>query len=123
MAKILVVDDNKDVRELSEELLEDRGYNVTSYEYPEKALEDGGVYDLLISDVDMPELDGFKFIEMANSLGKLTFNDGVIMVSGNPEYKERALNLGFGFLGKPFKSDELYKLVEYRLSLGNEITK
>jgi CRP/FNR family cyclic AMP-dependent transcriptional regulator len=62
-AKILVIEDNKDVRENLAELLELSGYHVVTAENGKtgaaKAME--LLPDLILCDIMMPELDGFGF--------------------------------------------------------------
>ena len=65
-AKILIIEDNKDVRENLEELLQLSGYDVNTAENGKvgtaKALEN--IPDLILCDVMMPEIDGFGVLRI-----------------------------------------------------------
>lgn len=65
MRKILVVDDSSTIRAVIRRILEPMGYEVDEAEDGEKALhycrEWGGV-DAILLDVDMPEMDGIRFL-------------------------------------------------------------
>jgi two-component system response regulator CpxR len=61
--KILVVDDDADITLLIKEGLEREGFHIESYNDPQVALQEfkPGFYDLMLVDIKMPKLDGFKF--------------------------------------------------------------
>jgi len=94
---ILVVDDSLTVREIEKKILESRGYIV------DIAIDgvDGwntlrnGHYDLVISDIDMPRMNGFEFISMIKNDISLR-NTPVMMVSykDRPEDKQKGLDAG-----------------------------
>ena len=60
MAKILVIDDERAIRNTLKEILEFEGYTVETVEDGKKGLDKAltGVYNLIFSDVKMPEMDG-----------------------------------------------------------------
>ncbi|MGA6921874.1 MAG: response regulator, partial [Nitrososphaeraceae archaeon] len=60
--KILVVDDEPDLTEVSRLALEDHGFEVDSFNDPLLALSKyrPGLYDLVILDIKMPNMDGFE---------------------------------------------------------------
>lgn len=62
---VLLVDDESDIVETNEQLLRKHGFHVSGFTNPKKALEDFQMnfrqYDLVISDVKMPEMDGYEF--------------------------------------------------------------
>ncbi len=98
--KILVVDDSITVREVERKLLENNGYKV------DVAVDgmDGwnaarsGVYDLVITDVDMPRLDGIELTHMIKKDMKLK-NIPVMIVSykDRAEDRHRGLNAGANY--------------------------
>jgi DNA-binding response OmpR family regulator len=61
MKKILIVDDEPDVCTVLKKVLEQYGFNADSYDDPILALENfkAGLYELLLLDIKMPEMDGF----------------------------------------------------------------
>ena len=65
MARILVVDDDQGMRELMEIMLTAEGYDVTSAEGPAKAINlcRKAAFDLVITDLKMPKIDGIEFLK------------------------------------------------------------
>ncbi len=65
MAKILVLDDDQGMREFMEIMLTKEGYEVTSAENPVKAINlcRKTAYDLVITDLKMPKIDGIEFLK------------------------------------------------------------
>jgi len=111
---ILVVDDDKDIRQLSTDILKSFGYRVD-------AAEDGAVawdalqakkYDLLITDNNMPKITGFELIKKLRSDSKTL---PVIMASGALPSEELirhpSIRLAATLL-KPFTGDELLGTVK-----------
>ena len=70
MANILVVDDDKGIREILEIVLTQEGYDVTSVEDGLKALAKcrRQKYDLIITDLKMPKMDGIEFMKAAKEV-------------------------------------------------------
>lgn len=71
--RLLLVDDSKFFRNLLAPLLSVAGWNVKTVESAEDALklrEDGFVYDVIISDIEMPGMNGFEFAEAVKGSGK-----------------------------------------------------
>ena len=65
MAKILVLDDDQGMREFMEIMLTKEGYDVTSADSPAKAINlcRKTAYDLVITDLKMPKIDGIEFLK------------------------------------------------------------
>ncbi|MBI5894074.1 MAG: response regulator [Deltaproteobacteria bacterium] len=83
--KILVVDDELLIRTLLSEMLAEADYIVDAAENGEKALQllDNNIYDLIISDVNMPEMDGISLFRKATE--NLTeLNKRFLFITGNP---------------------------------------
>jgi two-component system catabolic regulation response regulator CreB/two-component system response regulator ChvI len=72
MTKILVVDDESDVCVVLEKVLIEYGYVVDSYEHPLVALDKfkAHLYDLVILDIRMPDLNGFALYREIKRLDK-----------------------------------------------------
>lgn len=111
---ILVVEDDHDSRQLVTRFLENYGYAVTPAEDGVSALLQLGKqrFNLIISDVNMPNLDGFKLLEMKGQKGIET---PVIFLTSlsDPEDMSRALGLGAAdYITKPTKKDILLAKVK-----------
>ncbi len=113
--KILIVDDEEDVLEVLEKRLSEKGYAVIKALAGEKALEMARSHqpDLIILDVMMPDLDGG---EVADILQKdpATKNIPVMFLTcllTKEEEKGRRIISGRYFLAKPYKPDELIKVI------------
>ncbi|HEY4242604.1 MAG TPA: HD domain-containing phosphohydrolase [Kofleriaceae bacterium] len=124
-ARILVVDDERVIREILAEFLALEGYTVDTVEDGEKALTELRVrpYDLLITDLKMPRLSGLQLLERIEQerLGVLT----VLMTGfGTVETAIEAMKKGaYDYLLKPFKVEEVVHVVEralYRQRLQTE---
>ncbi len=95
MEKILVVDDERSMRELLELVLKREGYAVHTAENGTRALEfvRQNVYDLLISDVKMPDINGIELLERVREISPETM---VIMITAfaTVDTARRAFKLG-----------------------------
>ncbi len=113
-AKILIVDDELSMREFLTILLEREGHQPIAAENAEVALSllDTQIFDLVLSDVNMPGLDGIGLLERI----KLKFPDTAVLMITAFSSAERAVEaMKFGaydYITKPFKVDELKILVK-----------
>ena len=121
MAKILVVDDEVQLREILKEVLEDSGHKVILAEDGNKGLKlfTEHLFDLIITDLIMPDKEGLEFItEILKSRPKTK----IIAISGGgmvgpTDYLKTAEMLGAQrSLEKPFSSHDLVACVEQLLS-------
>ena len=116
-ARILVVDDERVIREILAEFLSLEGFSVNTVEDGEKALTELRLhpYDLLITDLKMPKLSGLQLLEKVEQerLGVLT----VLMTGfGTVETAIEAMKKGaYDYLLKPFKVEEVIHVVERAL--------
>ncbi len=114
--RILLVEDEDAVRAFALRALTSRGYTVVEADSGESALEriaeeDKG-FDLIISDVVMPEMDGPKLLQELRKRGNTT---KFIFVSGYPgEQFEQDLEgqTGYSFMPKPFSLKQLVETVK-----------
>jgi len=117
---ILVVDDDQSMRDLLRLHLTAAGYDV---QVAEDAIAAGYLVlrsppDLIISDVNMPHLDGFEFIE-ALKADKTLPNIPVIFLTSVEEGDNRGKLLGaVGYITKPVRADKLLALVAQHVSGG-----
>ena len=116
MARILVVDDNDQIRNLVGELLRFEGHHVASAGNGTQALaalrEDS--FDLLITDIIMPEIDGLETIRSLRTDSRIP----IVAISAAGKYSPndrlgRAVALGANaVLYKPFSKNELLAAVQ-----------
>jgi len=113
--KILAVDDELSICLLLENFLS-QDFNVVTINDGLEALlwlEDN-IPDLIISDIQMPKMDGYEFLTKLRQRG-FTKHTPVIMLSGKSESKERIKCYRLGaqdYLTKPFNPEELDELVK-----------
>ncbi|MFK7948769.1 MAG: response regulator [Saprospiraceae bacterium] len=110
LSSILLVEDNHDLRDFLIELLEDQ-YQVVAVENGKVALEmlETVSFDLIISDVMMPIMDGFELLENLKSNGNYR-HIPVMMLTARAEFKDKikALRIGVDdYMLKPFNEEEL----------------
>lgn len=120
MPKILVVEDEKDIRDLIEQVLVMEGYEVITAVNGKVGIEQAKnlLPDLIICDVNMPEVDGFGVIESLRN-NKSTSTIPFIFLTARAEKKDirEGMNLGADdYLNKPFTIDELKQAIETRLA-------
>lgn len=127
MKKILVIEDNADVRENLEEILELSGYDVLLAEDGtvgvEKALKE--TPDLILCDVMMPKLDGYGVLNILSKKSQ-TSNIPFIFLTAKAEKTDfrRGMNLGADdYITKPFYKDELLSVIETRLRKSELVRK
>jgi chemosensory pili system protein ChpA (sensor histidine kinase/response regulator) len=112
--RILVVDDDDDIREVMQDLLASEGFNVEAAKDGLDALdklERNGQPPLILLDMMMPNMDGEAFLKVLR--GKPDMADApVVVISGNAAVREKANSLhAAACLVKPFELDELLGVV------------
>lgn len=105
MAKLLIIDDERGIRNTLREILSDEGYEVDVAENGKQGLEMTQTkdYDLVFSDIKMPELDGIELLT-ALKTGDEPLEVPVVMISGHGDVETavQALKIGaYDFLLKP----------------------
>jgi two-component system response regulator PilR (NtrC family) len=111
--KILIVEDEKSLREVLTILLEEEGYETASAVDGMAAAEmiQQDIYDIVITDLKMPRADGFEVLRKVKEVSPTTI---VIMITafGTTESTIEAMKLGaYEFIHKPFKIDEIRLVV------------
>ena len=107
--KILVVEDEKDLNRVITKHLKKNNYSVDSCFDGEQALDYVlyGEYDLIITDIMMPKIDGYELIKQLRVKGNST---PVIMLTAKDSWADKILGLDSGaedYIVKPFEFDEL----------------
>ena len=122
---VLVVDDEESMRHLLTVILTDRGYEVRAVSNGEDALRELAArdYDLVLSDVRMPRMDGLALVRRALELHPgITFI--VMSAYGTHDTAIEAMKAGaYDYVSKPFKPDEVVLVLrkaEERLRLSRE---
>lgn len=121
-AKILIVDDQASNILLLQEMLRATGYtSVTSTMDPRTVVElhSNNRYDLILLDLQMPELDGFQVMQGLKTIDADDYLP-ILVVTAQPAHKLRALQAGAkDFISKPFDVLELktriHNMLEVRL--------
>ena len=120
MAKLLIVEDDESVRTLAARALERDGHNVTIATDGAQGLDmirlALGGYDLVVSDIRMPEMDG---IEMATAAARDFPSVRIMLMTGYADQRERAEELNgiiLDVVQKPFTLAEIRARVGRALS-------
>jgi DNA-binding response OmpR family regulator len=115
--RIFIVDDEPDLASICKMVLEDEGYEVDEFTDSLVALSKfkPGVYELLIFDIKMPDMDGFdlykKIKELDNNV-KVCFLTASEMYYENYRSKEYSLIEEELFIHKPIENDELINKIK-----------
>ena len=117
MEKILVVDDDTDVLEVISDILGQAEYEVDQAKDGREAVQrvENDFYDLVVSDLNLPRVDGMKVLEYVIDQSPGTM---CIIITGYGTIKSsvEAIKKGaFDYISKPIKSDELLLVVEKAL--------
>ena len=111
---VLILEDDQDTQALIKRILENGGYDTTVAGDGIDALLHLGKkdFDLVLSDINMPNLDGIKLLEMANKKG-ITVPMIFLTASVGEEIEQKCLELGAAdFIKKPIRKDILLMRVE-----------
>ncbi len=105
MAKLLIIDDERGIRNTLREILADEGHEVEVAENGKQGLEmaQAKAYDLIFSDIKMPEMDGIEVLKALKD-GEEAIDTPIVMISGHGDVETavQALKLGaYDFLLKP----------------------
>jgi two-component system chemotaxis response regulator CheY len=114
---VLVVDDSETVRQVLQLTLSNAGFDVIEAEDGDDALEklaSAPAVDMLITDLNMPNMDGLELIQKIREDGKHRFTPIVMLTTESSEEKKRAGREAgaSGWIVKPFKPEQLLKVVK-----------
>ncbi len=118
---ILIVDDDNFTRKLLTQLLTKQGYEVTSVGDGVEALITIGKmrFDLIVSDITMPNLDGIKLLELLKQKGVET---PILFLTGqeSAELELTAKSFGAcGYIRKPITEDTIKQIISF-INIKNE---
>lgn len=117
---VLVIDDELSIRMLLENFLNKTYTVVTKNDGMEGLgwLEEGNVPDLIVADIQMPNLDGYEFVKNLRASGYFR-HIPIIMLSGIESTSEKIKCLKLGaddYIVKPFNPEELALRIELLIS-------
>jgi DNA-binding NtrC family response regulator len=109
MDKILIVDDDKDMRDILSNLISSDGYKAITASNGRKALIETRAHspDLVLLDIRLPEIDGLKVLEEIKKMDK---DIPIIMLTAYEDVKSavQAMKSGaFDYITKPFDNEEM----------------
>lgn len=119
MPKILVVEDEQDIRQLLHLQLTNAGYETAFAHDASSAVTVARREqpDLIVLDIGLPAGDGFVVMDRLKALPEFEMTPVVVITARDPKEGEKAVERGArAFLHKPFEGDEL--LAEIRRALG-----
>ena len=122
MAKILIIDDERGIRNTLREILADEGHEVDVAENGKQGLEmaQAKAYDLIYTDIKMPEMDGMELLTALKE-GEEANEAAVIMITGHVDVDTavQAMKMGaFDFLLKPLDLNRI--LITTKNALENK---
>ena len=120
MKKILVIEDNREIRENTVELLELSSFQVFSAANGKVGFQIAKQYipDLILCDMMMPETNGWEFLRMAKA-DDVTQDIPLIFFSAGsfiPELRNLLIEQSDQYLAKPFTTDELLSAIQIGLN-------
>ncbi len=116
-ATILIVDDSVAVRRLLDQVLSKSGYQVVQCRDGKEAVEtlnrSGDFYDLVISDIEMPRMDGFTLLrEIRTSKNWQNLPVAMLTSRENNQHRQKAKDLGANaYFTKPFAPEKLLEAI------------
>jgi len=125
--KILLIEDEVNLRDTIGEYLKIQNYEVTSAENGQEALDliDYWIPDLIICDIMMPVMDGHKFHEILSQNKMLNAIPFIFLTAKNSSdiQKKCLLDGADEFISKPFKFDNLIEIIQSKLIKFEKIKK
>ena len=122
MAKILIVDDDKDISELMKLVLEKEQFEVSIINNPKLVLDDPNLknYNLILLDIMMPEISGTELCAKIRT----SITCPIVFVSAKNDVVDKIVGYEIGaddYITKPFNSKELVAKVKAHLRMNDRI--
>ena len=114
MLKILIAEDDRELRQLFSHVLSRNGYTVTGVSNGQEALDaiDLDFYDMIISDIMMPVMDGYELVRQLRDVGNTT---PVLMITAKDAFDDMRLGFQSGvddYMVKPINVNEMVLRVQ-----------
>lgn len=114
MHKILIAEDDQELRELFAHVLTKHSYTVTGVSDGKQALEamKNDYYDIIISDIMMPVMDGYEFVQNLRESGNTT---PVLMITAKDAFDDMKMGFSSGtddYMVKPVNVNEMILRVQ-----------
>ena len=114
MLKILIAEDDAELRQLFSHVLTRHGYTVTGVSNGQEALDamDAEYYDMIISDIMMPVMDGYELVRQLRDVGNTT---PVLMITAKDAFDDMRIGFQSGvddYMVKPINVNEMVLRVQ-----------
>lgn len=122
---VLLVDDNSVNNLIAKNQFEAEGAKAVTFLRASKALEYMRLhsFDFIVSDIDMPEMDGFEFLKALRAQG-YTLPVSALTANTTDQYRQEILTAGFDvYMSKPLTHDKMRQLKDRLLEKGLSIHK
>ncbi|GGI24923.1 response regulator [Pedobacter mendelii] len=124
--KVLIIEDNDDIRESTAEVLDLAGYETLTAKHGKLGVDMAlkHIPDIILCDIMMPELDGYGVLYLLNK-NQSTANIPFIFITAKTERADMRKGMEMGaddYLTKPFDDIELFKAIESRFKKKQQAT-
>ena len=114
MLKILIAEDDRELRQLFSHVLSRHGYTVVGVSNGQEALDamDADFYDMIISDIMMPVMDGYELVRQLRDVGNTT---PVLMITAKDAFDDMRMGFQSGvddYMVKPINVNEMVLRVQ-----------
>ena len=114
MLKILIAEDDRELRQLFSHVLSRYGYTVVGVANGQEALDamDTDFYDMIISDIMMPVMDGYELVRQLRDVGNMT---PILMITAKDAFEDMRLGFQSGvddYMVKPINVNEMVLRVQ-----------
>jgi len=114
MMRILIAEDDRELRQLFSHVLNRHGYTVTEVSNGQEALDamDADYYDMIISDIMMPVMDGYELVQQLREVGNTT---PVLMITAKDAFDDMRMGFQSGvddYMVKPINVNEMVLRVQ-----------
>jgi len=121
-ARILIVDDDENIRKVLVTILEDEGYTVESADTAKKGIEksEKSFYNLALIDIRLPDMEGIELLaKMRNTKPKMR----KIIITGYPTLQNAVVAVNKGadaYVMKPFDMEKILQTIREQLKMQKE---